>query len=270
MRLGVADVDRQEHLRREVSSNAVAERMKLYAVPASHPCAAVEAALQLKGLAYERVDLLPLVHVVHQQVVFGRRTVPAMKLADGERVVGSQLIMRVLDGLVPQPPLLPADPAQRARVEAAEAFGADVLQPLARRLVWATVQRRPDALSSYAEGADLPIPASLAASSAPLIARLERLLHGASEQRARADLAALPGHLDRIDADIATGALNGDTPSAADLQIASSLRLLTTLGDVRPLIDGRPAGELARRLFERYPGSTPAGTLPGDWLPATA
>src|SRR3954454_14650394 len=57
-------------MRREESSNAVPKRMKLYAVPASHPCAAVERALLLKGLVYERVDLLPLVHLVHQQAVF--------------------------------------------------------------------------------------------------------------------------------------------------------------------------------------------------------
>ena len=243
--------------------------MKLYAVPASHPCAAVERALLLKGLAYERVDLLPLVHLVHQQAVFGRRTVPALKLADGEQVVGSQLIMRVLDGLQPQPPLLPAI-RPRAKVEGAEAWGAGVLQELARRVVWSALQRRPDALESYAEGADLPIPVSLAVRSGPLIALLERRLHGATERRARDDLAALPGHVDRIDAFVADGTLGGPAISAADLQIASSVRLLTTLEDVRPLIDGRPAGELARRLFERYPGTIPAGALPGDWLPATA
>ena len=34
---------------------------KLYVIPGSHPCAAVEAALKLKGIPYERVDWLPLV-----------------------------------------------------------------------------------------------------------------------------------------------------------------------------------------------------------------
>ncbi|UGS37934.1 hypothetical protein DSM104329_04356 [Capillimicrobium parvum] len=59
-------------------------------------------------------------------------------------------------------------------------------------------------------------------------------------------------------------------PQELARQIASPVRLLTTVEDVRPLIDGRPAGEPARRLFERYPGMTPAGALPGGWLPATA
>src|SRR4051812_43855717 len=48
----------------------------LYAVPASHPCAAVERALQLKRLAYRRVDLPPLAHKAIQRAVFGGGTRP--------------------------------------------------------------------------------------------------------------------------------------------------------------------------------------------------
>src|SRR6059036_2615102 len=92
--------------------------LTLYVVPASHPCAAVELALKRKGLAYRRVDLVPMWHVVHQTARFGRRTVPALRTATGEKVVGSRAIMRVLDGLEPDPPLLPADAALRAKVEA--------------------------------------------------------------------------------------------------------------------------------------------------------
>src|SRR4051812_2434833 len=150
----------------------------LYVVPASHPCAAVMLAFARKGLAYRRVDLLPMVHVAHQRLAFGKRTVPGLKLPGGDRVVGSRAIMRVLDGIVGRgaiwggpegigrgPPLLPADAALRAKVEAAEAWGDQVLQPLVRRVLWAGFQARPDALPSYGEGAELPIPASLAATS---------------------------------------------------------------------------------------------------------
>src|SRR3954470_10365561 len=87
----------------------------LYVVPASHPCAAVMLAFERKGLAYRRVDLLPMVHVVHQRIVFGRGTGPRPRLPGGEKVVGSRAIMRVLDGLEPAPPLLPAAPALRAK-----------------------------------------------------------------------------------------------------------------------------------------------------------
>jgi glutathione S-transferase len=246
---------------------AVANRLKLYVVPASHPCAAVERALALKGLAYDRVDLLPALHILHQRVVFGQRTVPALKLADGEKVTGSRAILRVLDGLEPEPPLLPGDPVLRSRVEAAEIWADDVLQSVARRITWQALRRHPAAVRSYAEGSRLPIPDALIGPSSGLVARVEGLVNRASAQAARADLAALPGHLDRVDELIGAGVLGGDQVNVADLQVGSTLRLLTTLGDVRPLVEDRPGGRLALRLFPRYPGSVPAGVLPAEWRP---
>jgi glutathione S-transferase len=73
-----------------------------------------------------------------------------------------------------------------------------------------------------------------------------------------------------VDAWIAEGVLAGEPPNAADLQIASTLRLLMSVADLRPLIDGRPAGTLARGLFEEVDGQLPAGTYPAEWLPAAA
>ena len=79
----------------------------LYALPASHPCAAVEAALGLKGLAYERVDMIPVVARGLQWRRFGGITVPGLVFDDGARVLGSRPIMRALDSRVPQPPHVP-------------------------------------------------------------------------------------------------------------------------------------------------------------------
>jgi glutathione S-transferase len=64
--------------------------------------------------------------------------------------------------------------------------------------------------------------------------------------------------------------MGGDSPNAADLQIAPTIRLMLTIADVRPLIDGRPCGELARELFPDWDGDQPAGVFPPDWLPAPA
>lgn len=242
---------------------------KLYVVPASHPCAAVEKALQLKGLAYDRVDLLPIAHVAHQRVVFGKRTVPGLKLASGEKVVGSRPILRVLEGLEADPPLLPADAALRAKVEAAEEWGDEVLQPVGRRLIWAALSRATSAMPSFSEGANLPVPVKVAALSAGGVSFLERKLNGVSDDAVRADLAALPDHLNRIDAWIADGVLGAEAPNVADLQIGSGLALLSTIGDLAPLIASRPAGRLVSELFPDYPGHVPAGTLPAGWLPAS-
>jgi glutathione S-transferase len=245
----------------------VADRLKLYVVPGSHPCAAVERALQLKELAYDRVDLIPVLHAVHQRIVFGRRTVPALKLPEGEKVVGTRAILRVLDGLEAVPPLLPAEPVLRAKVEAAEQWGDEDLQPRARRIGWRTLVRSTDSIDSYTADAELGLPRWMTSAASGTVARMARALNRASDETVRADLAALPGALDRIDGLIADGVIGGDAINAADLQIGSSLRLLGTLGDLRPLVEDRPAGALALRVFPTYPGSTPAGVLPAEWLP---
>ncbi|MEA2311596.1 MAG: glutathione S-transferase [Solirubrobacteraceae bacterium] len=243
---------------------------KLYAIPASHPCAAVEAALRLKGVDYERVELIPVAAKLVQWRRFHATTVPGVEFADGERVVGSRQIIRALEHRAPEPHLLPLDANERREVEEAEKWGDQVLQPLARRLAWASLKRAPGRVTAYSEGAKLPVPAPLAKLSAPLVARAAAKLNGASDGEVRADLINLELHLDRADGWIETGAIGGAAPSAADLQVCSGLRLMQTLEDLAPRIDARPCGRLARRVFPDYPGSVPAGTLPAAWLDARA
>jgi glutathione S-transferase len=240
----------------------------LYAIPASHPCAAVERVLQLKGLPYRRVEMIPVAHRLPQQLRFGAATVPGVRFDDGAREIGSRAILRAIEERVAEPPLLPAHEEPRARVERAEEWGEQVLQPLVRRVLWAALRRAPDAMESYTEGARLPVPAPLARLSAPLVARASQFVNGAGDLVVRADLIALPGHLDRIDRWVADGTLGGERANAADLQIGAGLGLLRTVGDVAPLVDARPAGGLVRRWYPSYPGSTSAGTLPAEWLPA--
>ena len=61
----------------------------------------------------------------------------------------------------------------------------------------------------------------------------------------------------RVDDWIAAGTIDGEQLNAADFQIAPSLRLAMTLDDLRPAIESRPAGELAKRVVPDYPGKTP-------------
>jgi glutathione S-transferase len=244
--------------------------LKLYVVHGSHPCATVQRALELKGIEHDVVELPPPMHAVLQRVRFGARTVPGVRFDDGEKLVGSRAIVDRIERLVPDPPLLPADPQQRTAVLRAEEWGDEVLQPIARRLLWPALRRRPAAMPSYAEGSRIALPAVAVRAMAPVAARIEIKLNGADEGAVRADLRSLPGHLDRVDGWIAEGVMGGAAPNRADLQIASSVRLLMTIGDVRPLIDGRPAAELATRLFPDLAGEVPAGVYPPAWLPARA
>jgi glutathione S-transferase len=171
--------------------------------------------------------------------------------------------MRRLDQLVPDPALFPDDPEARARVEEAERWGDEVFQPVARELIWAGFKQRPAAMVSYGEHSRLPMPPAAIRLSAPVIARLGAQLNRTSDHVASSDLRELPAQLDRIDAWIADGTIGDrEHPNAGDLQLASTVRLMMTIADARPLIDGRPCAELARTLFPQADGELPAGSLP--------
>jgi glutathione S-transferase len=234
----------------------------LYMIHGSHPCVCAERALQLKGQPYRLHEMAPALHVPEQWLRFRARTVPLLVLGSGERIVGSRAIVHRLDELVPEPPLLPDAQGDRERVEAAEQWGDEVLQGAARRLFYVALGARPDAIDSYAEGSRLPVPRPVRKLVTPLIGRAARFRHRAGLARAREDLAALPAQLDQVDAWIAEGVMGAAEPNAADLQIAPSIRFLSTLADVRPLLEGRPCLALALRLFPGYPGHMPAGALP--------
>ena len=141
----------------------------LYAVPASHPCAAAEKALQLKGVDYRRVDIPPVAHKAVQYARFGGGTVPGLVL-DGEKILGSRRIVRALEERLPEPPLLPADEKERKSVELAEEWGDEVLQPLVRRAIWVALRRSPASPPSYGEGSRLPLPDAVSRLMAPLVA----------------------------------------------------------------------------------------------------
>jgi glutathione S-transferase len=241
---------------------------RLYAIPSSHPVAAVEVALKLKSIDYHRVDLLPMSQILIGPLRYGGATVPGLRI-DGERLVGSRSIMRRLDELVPEPPLLPpnGDPSYLEVLEA-ERWGDEVLQSVPRRIIDVALVRHPAAMESYAADSKLPLPLPLMRPALPLTARLMALKNKARDAAAREDLTALPGQLDRIDAWIADGLLGGERPNAADLQIGSTIRLLCSIADVRPSIESRPAARLTR-YFPPMVGEVPAGVLPAEWLPAS-
>lgn len=241
--------------------------IKLYVLPGSHPCAAVEVALKRKNLPFAQVSLLPMLQVGLGPILYGGSTVPGMRL-DGERLVGSRTIMRRLDELAPDPPLLPSDHEARERVLDAERWGDEVFQSVPRRILDAGFLRDPGAMESYAGEAKLPLPRAVLRPALPLTAKLMAKRNHAQDEPVREDLEALSGHLEKIDAWIVEGLLGGEEPNAADLQIGSTIRLLQTVEDVRPLIEGHPAAALTR-YFPPMAGRIPAGTLPAGWLPAS-
>jgi glutathione S-transferase len=243
------------------------KKATLFTVPASHPSRGAELMLEHKGVPYRRIDLITAAHRGLLRVLgFPRGTVPALRLA-GRRLQGSREISAALDELVPERPLFPSDPERRAAVVEAERWGDEVYQSVPRRIVWASLKRDRSTVASYLEGAKLGIPVSLAALTAPPIIQAAARLNHATDGAIRQDLTDLPGLLDHVDGLLAAGVIGGSELNAADFQIGTSTALLATLDDARPLLEGRPALEHARRIAPGYPGRLPK-VFPQAWLGA--
>jgi glutathione S-transferase len=252
---------------------------KLYVILGSHACRTSILMLEHKGIDCEVVELPSGLHPFllrmrgfagnpapfrkvdqrrHHVLGLADRfgTVPALQI-DGRRVKTNREIARALEEIRPDPPLFPADPERRRAVEEAELWGDEVFQMTARRL----------ALMANLHGRDAMVNRGNDGRLGPLLWRQEAMrvaavrmiaLIFAANARAEEELmAALPGHLDRIDAWIEAGVLNGEELNAADFMIAPSLALLTYRRDLRPEIEQRPAIKWLDRLLPE-PAARPA------------
>jgi glutathione S-transferase len=240
-------------------------RATLLRIPGSHPSVAAELMLVRKGIEVRGVDLVAAIHKpIVRAAGFPEPTVPAVFLA-GQRLQGTARIARALDVLVPEPQLYPRDPERREAVERAERWGDLVLQPAARRITWAALSRDHSTIGTYLVDARLGIPTDLAVRTAAPVVWLASKLNRVSRKSAVRDLDALAGQLDRVDGLVADGVLGADEPNVADYQIATSVRLLMSLDDLRPVIEARPAGRLALDVVPRFPGRIPP-VFPEEWM----
>jgi glutathione S-transferase len=240
--------------------------VKLYWFPLSHPAQAARKMLELKGVSFDAVDVMPGMQRAHLRLAgFREGTVPALKV-DGRRVQGSLRISCALDKMVAEPALFPHDPELRARVEAAERWGEEELQPVPRRVIRWGIVHDMTLRRWLAEQSRLPLPAIAARTSGPAARYYARVV-GADEAAVRRDLVALPRLLDQADALLADGTLTVDPPNAATIQVLSSVRALDGFTDLAAIVDERPSALAARELFPDFPGPVPP-FVPAEWLPS--
>jgi glutathione S-transferase len=235
------------------------KRATLFGVPGSHPTLSAELMLRYKGIPYARHDLPNMSHrAILPLLRFRGSTVPVMKL-DGRRVTSTRRIARALEAAEPQPPLFPVDAAT-------EAWADDVLQDCVRTLGrWAAVQDR-SSMASFLDGAKMGVPTAWVKFAMPVAGPLTAMQMKVSDDATRTQLAALPGHLDRVDALLAEGAIGGEQRNALDFQIAPSVRLAMLFEQLRPHIAERPAGGHAMRVCPEYPGAF-GPVFPQEWMP---
>jgi glutathione S-transferase len=239
----------------------MAPTITLHAVPPSHPCMTVAAALELKGLAYERVDFPHTERLERMQEIYGEgnATVPGV-LIGGEPVHGSRPILARLEQLAPEPSLFPTE-----EVREAERWGEQELQDLGRCLPWGAMHFRPESMGTFAGGGPLDGPGT---DFAIKFVRATWRYHGITAARLHDDLAALPAKIEHIQELADGGVIDGELPNAADLQIGATIRVLLPIADLRPLLAGTAAERIAMRWFPDYPGEVPAGAYPAGWAPA--
>jgi glutathione S-transferase len=237
-------------------------QLVLHVVPFSHPCLAVSAALDRLGHEYETVELVTGQQGDEVEKVYGEgcRTVPGL-LVDEDPVHGTAAIFARLDALHPDAGLYPEAVAEQIR-ELEPALAEDI-QMSARVLVFGAMHFRPESMGTFAGVAQLD-PGGVDFAIKSMRAAWRYL--GITAERVHATLQALPAQLDAVDALLEAGAVGGEQPTAADFQLGSSLHLLVQIGDVRPLVEERPAAQLLS-LFEPGKGDVSAGAFPPGWVP---
>jgi glutathione S-transferase len=237
--------------------------LTLHAVPPSHPCMTVAAALELKGLAFERVDFPHTERLERMEETYGEgnSTVPGL-LIDEQPVHGSRAILARLEQIEPEPTLFPSE-----AVREAERWGDEQLQDLGRCLPWGAMYFRPEAMGTFAGPGAEPLDAP-GTDFAIKFVRATWRYHGITAARLHGDLAGLPAKIAHIEQLAEDGTLDGERANAADLQIAATIRVLLPLGDLGPLLQGSAAERIALRFFPSYPGSVPQGAYPAGWVPS--
>jgi len=218
----------------------------LYGIPGSHAVRTGELMLEHKGIAFRRVNFPAGPHRVLVRLRgFRGDRVPAVKFADGRLAQGTRELPRVLDELVPERRLVPDDP----RALEAEAWADDVLQQWARRMVASAGAADPDALAG--RGAEGRLGYLLTRHDRPrrVVARAVLVVFRASKEKLRDDREQTGAILDRVDAWIEEGVLNGEELRSPDFAVASSLALAEYIVALRPELQRRPLMELMDRVF---------------------
>jgi len=239
-------------------------KVKLYMFPGSNSVYTGRLMLEHKGIDYHTMTLMPGPHAfIMLGLGFPTMGVPALKI-DGRRVQGTRAISRVLDEVVAEKPLFPADAARRKAVEHAERWGEE-LQNATRRIFYCIARRDPSAFCSVMSPGRTPPMRIALRLWAPLIVRLATGAHRATDEAGRDDLALLSERLDQIDAWLQEGLLGGTELNAADFQIAVNVSALMMSDDVRPFVEDRPCAAYAKRVAPDYQGHLDA-VLPPEWL----
>jgi len=218
----------------------------LYQFPSSHYNEKARWALDRKRVPHERVSLMPGPHAPRMKRLTGRTQTPV--LVDGDEVIaGSAEILAHLERRFPDPPLLPADPALRARaLEIAKRFD-DEVGPAVRLAKFFEVLSADYVIRTFC-AAKPPLVRAAYRAAFPVVSRVmkrsmqidaEHVAPALERTREALDFVAKEG--------AATGCLVGDAFTIADLTAAALLMPALDVGEQPP-----PATDAERAWLARW------------------
>lgn len=229
-------------------------------------------ALAYKGIAHERRAPTPGLHGFAAMLVTrsGYRRLPVLDL-DGRRIGDSTAIIAALEEYKPDPPLYPADPAERARALELEDFFDEQVAPYVRAFVFTSLFESGAAAGPIAAPGSSSVVQRVMTATAPMARRGMGADYGTPLDRADRHRAKIVAGMDRLEAEIGpSGYLVGDTFTVADLTAAT---LFTPLLDppgrehmpsplpapaleLREELTARPGGQWVHEIFARHRAPT--------------
>ena len=196
----------------------------LWHIEISHYSEKARWALAYKGVEHRRRAPLPGAHMgVALWLTRGeQKTFPILSL-DGRNVGDSSAIIEALERRFPDPPLYPADPAQRRRALELEEFFDEQVAPHVRHLAFHEMRGDPERLRAIAEEtAPSALPGAAAAAYARVFSNLR--WNAGDSEAAEVDRMKIAAAFDRIEQELGSDDyLVGQAFSVADLTAASLL-----------------------------------------------
>ncbi len=233
-----------------------APKVVLHQFAFSHYNEKVRWALDWKGIAAERVNLLPGFHFRRARKLTGQTQTPFLSWGD-ETLAGSAAIVERIDAEVPDPPLFPADPEARRETQRLIAWLDDEVGPATRLALFHALFADPEvAKPLFASEQPRWKAAAYGALVPRMIPMLRREMSIDAPNAARAE-ERIDEALDRVvGATAATGYLVGDAFTAADLSAACLLFPLSFPPELPFVVPNRDAPVLRDWLakWEDHPG----------------
>lgn len=241
----------------------------LWHLELSHYSEKVRWALTYKNVPHVRRTPLPGLHgpAAMLRTRSRHRRLPLLRI-DGQTIGDSTAIIAALEERHPEPPLYPADPAERVRALALEDYFDEHLATAVRAYSFLHVMREPGGLGN-AIVPNNPVRRRLLGLGGPLTRMIVRGDYGATAEREQAVRADILAAADRIERELQpSGYLVGDRFSVADLAGAALFTPLlapperpfappvapVALVALRQELEGRAAGRWVFDMYARHRG----------------